>query len=498
MPVDITFHDNADVQIAAALVFDERGGQTSAAQTVRIYNGFATSADPGEDLRLLGWAVPVGASEGSSPVAAGVPVVDRYMVEARVVSGLGGLTVASGQWQALGPGTELGLPSLTDGQGVETEVRLRPPSGAQGAVYRVYLTVVDHSTGVGDGAHRVSGGGVHLPIGDGQTSLIIEAADVVQNPGGADDQVQAGPAVYLDGAGVPRSISAALHTLTAAAAGLNRYDLLSVGASGVTVTSGTEISGTLTDDDRPAIPAGEEPLAWVVVDDSGIITDGEITQAAVASLYVVTAGGTTATVARGPRALVGGFVPYNLAPQTVELTDDASNSVWLLATGEVAATVDGALPGTPAELLAEVDVAAGAVTEIRDRRRWLGARLAVVRFEWAGTLSAAGVRHAVSPFDRPAYILPIRGLRAAVGDPGSTSGSTDFGLEAGDLAGGWTDMVGTDRPPSIAQGAADPRDLGGRPQAYEVPAGARLRATVTAVPGTASTDGVLEVLLWAA
>lgn len=486
------WYDGTDTAIAAALSFATDPGTSSAAQTVRLYNSFAAAGgvDTLQDARLIVLGIP---SAGADPVADGLEPLDRYYAEARIVSGRGGLTVTATGWAPVGPGVSLSLPAMASGEGVELELRYSPAPDAQAAAVDLVLAVVQGVAHTDDAASMEAGGGIVLGVGDGTTTLLVAGASTLEDPGGASGSVQVGPLVWLY-QGVPYSLAEGLQALTPAAAGLARYDLLSLAAGTLTVTSGTETGAALTDDDKPAIPAGEIPLAYVEVDDASTIVQADVADVWIASLYSWSASGLSATLGPGPVALAGSAIVYHSVALPAVLTASSTNRVWLTPAGTLAVTTTAASPMAGAVLLWEATTDGTGVTALRDLRRWTGGRVDRVTFSIPGTLAAAQERYAMAP-QRDSYILPVAGLRLALGDPGGTSGQTAVDLEADD-GGGFASLAGTDRPPAIAQGAADARDTGARPADFYVPAGARLRLTVDEVPGTASEDLWAEVTLW--
>jgi hypothetical protein len=499
MVADIEWYDDTDTLLTSAPPIEGDAGAAGTALELRLYNSKdGTPADALSNGRLHGLALPSGAT---SAVESGDELVDRHYVEARVVSGLGGKTAQPTQWTPLGAGSYLPLPALAAGEGLTLEFQVSAPADAQALQRVLVLSVVsDLSVVTSPGLTESGIDGVIMPIGDPNAAVLVTGSNVAENPGGADNEVQIGPLVWIAGR-KPWAYHQQLIPLTAAAASNARYDLLSLAADGtLTVTAGVETTDPLGPDDVPATPTGEVAIAYVAVDDSGVIGNADITNLWSAGLYGFTATLLTATIGPG-NALVDNSLTLSGVSQQVALTASETNSIWLRRNGLLAVTIDGEPPvGTRALLLHEAVTDGSGVTEHRDRRKWAGGSRAMLRFEWPGTQVAGVYRYAVNPFDRPAFVLPVRGLRAFVADSGVT-GETRFGLEvdsdfdltwASDLAGG-----DTDSPPRIAVAAADPRHLDAIPLAYEIAAGAAIRASVAEIPsGTASEDAVLEVLLW--
>jgi len=88
--------------------------------------------------------------------------------------------------------------------------------------------------------------------------------------------------------------------------------------------------------------------------------------------YTASAGtGTTLRISSG-QAIGGGSWRFAGGDQEVVLEDDTTSYVWQLVTGYFAATTDAEPPQLTALLFCEVDTASGAITEIRDRRKYAG------------------------------------------------------------------------------------------------------------------------------
>jgi hypothetical protein len=138
------------------------------------------------------------------------------------------------------------------------------------------------------------------------------------------------------------------------------------------------------------------------------------------------------------------------------------------------------------------------VTAFADRRRFIGHRLHLLRFEWLGVLAVDDFRYAINPSDRPAYILPIRGLRALVGVAGTVSGNTQFLAEVdNDYDDTFlTDLIVAASAPEIAFDATDFRSLDAVAANHLIAPGARIRAWLDEIPaGGDAEDAVLEMLV---
>lgn len=497
MPADPAWYDSVGVALgtAAPQIAGSAGAPGTALQLQLWNDKDESGADPFPASQLFGYAR---LTTSGQPLVTGAPLVDRRMVEVRITGGLGGKSVPAGAWTPLGTGSYLAIPSLSSGEGVSLEFRLYGPGDAQGAnVYLVTALFTSPSSPIGPGIPEIIGNGIYLGIGDPLTSSVLFGEDVVENPAGADGQVQIGTFVWL-ASGVVRTYHAALSSIAASTTGMNRYVLVSLDDDGtITLTDGDEVAGALTDDDRPDTPAGEIPVAYIQRDDGASIVDADITNIYTVSSFHLSHSGLSVTVGPG-RALVDNALIHTQSSQSVTLTALSTNSLWLLRDGQLSITTTGLPPtGTRPLLLAEYVTDASTVTAFHDRRRFIGFRLHTLRLEWPGTLVTGQFRYAINPSDRPVYFLPIRGLRASISSPGTGSGSTRWQVQMdATYDDTWSDLTAVDHAPEIDVASTDMRDIDAIPAEHAVPAGARIRAQIDAIPsGADSEDGVLEILL---
>src|SRR5687768_1259340 len=118
MPAAPAWYSDAEVLLAAAQTLSGQQGTPSSSLSLRLWNdkGGTLGADPLEDAYLK-----------PNFLATDEEWDRRRYVEARVESGLGGLTVATGPWVPVGLGALLPLPTLASGQGVRVQFRLNVP-----------------------------------------------------------------------------------------------------------------------------------------------------------------------------------------------------------------------------------------------------------------------------------------------------------------------------------------------------------------------------------
>src|SRR5690606_37450514 len=284
-----------------------------------------------------------------------------------------------------------------------------------------------------------------------------------------------------------------LVTLPAAGSGQERYDLLTLSADGaVNVTSGDAHAPPLDETDKPIPPDREIPLAYVLVDDGGVIEDDDIEQAWTLALFGYQGSfGLTATLGCGPLATVDNAVQPITGTVEVELTASETNYVWIQATGGVAATTSPYVPpgGARGLLLYEIDTDGSGVVAVRDRRRFSGVELRQVEFRWDGEAVVEEWRYATFHGPREGQILPVRGVLASCGDIGDGStGELAFEVEV-EREGVWESLFPDQSTwPVIENGATELTTDSAVPETWTIPAGARIRAQPETFPSGGSDD----------
>lgn len=499
MPTALKWYDDTFTEISAQVPISGSSGIAGTAEVLYLINGKdGAGAETARNVRVRA----LFAAAGEDPVASGHEWADRHYLEVRLESAGWNRTDNATPWLPLGSNAVLFLPELPDDQGVQLSFRLNAPASALAADVEVSLRVEDGTAeATSQGLIEAAGAGVYLPVRDTSENLQLVGADVVENPGGADRDVQVQEAVYLAAGGLYADEQQLL-TIPNAAAGLERYDLVSLAAdgSGYARAAGSEVTaGTITDSDKPAVPTGDLVVSWVLAGDSTAqpaVQDADIENAWELSLYAFASTGLTATIARGPHAVVDNSLTLNTAPQQASLTASATNHIWLLRSGALAVTTDGSRPSRRVLLLWEADTDGSGVAALRDRRPFTGRR-EVLRFEWLGEVAVDDYRYLHLHAGREAWILPVAGVVASLGTQvvgSGLSGQTRWDVEVDD-GGGWSSIFG--RKPEIAFDATDLRTRDSLPIAYRIPAGARVRAKVSEVPAgtitTAPQDAALSL-----
>jgi hypothetical protein len=495
------WRDDAGVLLAAAVALAGDPGTPGTAVAIQLTNDLAgAGADPISNARILPMFRMVGDTEF---VAAGIEVADRRMLQIRISAGVG-VTLPAGEWKSVGAGAAFTVPTIADETGVELELRANIPADVVDPLVFEVALALDVATSLPgpDGISDAGGDGIYAGYRDAGQTVHVSGSLTVENPGGADSQVQVSDHVWI-ASGLAWCYRAGLSTIAASASGKIRSVLLSLAQDGsLTVTSGSEATPPLLVSHRPALPAGELPVSWVSRDDSATIVDADITDARELGFYALSTSSLIATIGPGPRALVDSAVCQNSAAQQVSLDDDSTNSLWLQRDGRIGKSTDGAPSGDRALILYEVDTASGAVTATRDLRQLTGAHVERVAFSWVGEVTVDDWRYATVTCRRPCQLSPLSPVVFSIAAQGDGSGGqTRCELQVR-RAGTWTSLFDTaaDRP-TIAYNAGTSAlfDASAVPDAFDLPASAQLRARISEVPSGAATDpsdAVLTVELY--
>jgi len=499
----LAWYDDLDATISTPPVFSGvEGGTPSTAQEFHIWNDLGGGASP----TATNLSVSVLAKDAGDPdfLACGHEFVDRQYFEARILNGLGGLSASTGPWVDLGcPGAKLELPEIPSGEGVAIEVRVSAPSDAPTAQYSPLLRLNNTTAQSLGSAGEAVGDGILVGAG-GRAELMAISGDVVENPGGADDEIQTPHFIWRAGGNTWAQQEQLVELdqddgdSATLAAGEAYYAILYGASDGtLAIAKGSKATAPLSVSDEPAIPNDGVPLCRALVDDSGVISDSEIDQRHELGAFGFT--GTTLTVTIGPGV---GIVRSKLAEiqseTQVSLTASSTNYVWLTSNGVLSVTTTSAEPSEGGKLLWVATTDSSNVTALEDRRAIGGSRKRHnIRFEFASGFATNDTAHAFYPEAAPGN-LSLAGIVAALYEAwsGGSSGSVDFDLEYLEPGGSWTSIFPAGNgAPSIAHDASDPFTKSAFPDAGQIPGCSRLRATVTATPTGGSTAEGAELIV---
>lgn len=497
---------STQITAAAPLLFTWLGSVT-AEQEIDIINDRDGSMNSETAYNRLLGALAKTFGSSDAPVASGKEFLDQYHLEARIKAGYGGLAVQPTGWTALGPSSRLPLPgAIAKQKGVRVGLRVKGRSGASNAHLEVHL-VLDGPEGVpiGDGHTEYGKDGVLSGVGDDLANGLWKiAANIVQNPAGANNQIQV-PELFYQIAGVTYSRERQLLAINqndkngaALAAGEAYYAAVSLPEddthNALTVTKGAKVAvGSLDADDEPAWPEGEEPLAMLRVDyhaGGGLIEDADISQRWALTGYALTGtSGRTATYSKGRARIDNRLVRHDYA-QSILVPASGTNAIYLLGDGSLST----AFVARGYTLRDGVVTDASSITNSGNERRALvGHREVNFAFEFNATLTNGLIAYSqeMPAHRRYIYLLPLEPLLAWMTDTGSgnTAGDLVFDVEYSDNGGAWTSIFTNsatrDLRPYFAYNTSSPLLMAKvdsaqfpHPQKTVIPPRARLRAKV--------------------
>lgn len=472
--------------------------------TLRLYNdidGSAGSVDS-EDFLLTILSRPKGVGEYTmeDDLSAG------GYGEIRLTDyGGTGMLPQTSSWTSVGGGRYLSVRSIK-AEGYRTiEHRFNVPLGV-GVLAKDYrIAVIENQRTISLDMGHYEGGaqGVRLGLGDGSFTHILSGFEI-EEAGTPDNTVN-----VLTGAkvieGVPSVNMEEVLTFNdedsdaqALLTGEEYLVLVSVDeTNAATATKGFKGTSPLSETYLPALPDGHREIGWLRVPFSAVITQSEINQDGLLYGCAKLVGSGLNHDVHPFEAVMGNTLIIVPSPIPITLVDDDVNYVWLSPSAAITVNQDGLQPMTRSQLLYEVTVASGVVTEVVDCRHFLYPNPVEVHLYRQGTLAGAQVFYGVLPTASQAYLLPIGGIVAAVGDRGGASGSTLFDVFATDRDNTYvtlfTDSGTQEERPEIAYNATNPIDTGSIPQVLSFHGGARFKGSVVSVPGTASVDAMLTL-----
>lgn len=439
-------------------------------------------------------------------VSRGVPVLDDYEIEARIVGGLSKTGVLSTDWVPLGRNRALFAPDLANDEGVEIEWRVNAASDSASSGVRVALRPISsYSVPTAGGLVDSGLGGVLSGLGDSGSRYLVSFGGVTENSAAPDDYVELSDLVWIGGG---RSRALLTHKIqitgvdgdsSALAAGESYICALTAADDGtITQTKGSKSASTPA---KPSLPLGEEPLAWVTREFDGIINDVDIEQIWEVGLIPLstTTGSLSVQLGKG-MALVADSVIHRTGYDTLVLSASSTSVIWLLSDGTPSVQTDGSRPQQRAEAVYEIVTDLTEVTSIKDLRRIVGGHQDTVTIEIkrSGGLQVGDEGFAVWPHPVRGELRPVSPVVLALHDVGSGLSGGSLKVDVGVLDGTdafssfYPDSGTDDRRPEVAYNATSQVDRDSLPTVRSVSRWTRLRAVVvTPLPtGTTPPAGV--------
>lgn len=501
----LQWYDDTGATLNPTLTFTPDNGAPGTAQTLRLYNdqGGALVADPAEDVLIT---VLTRAAGSTDPFTATHELAASGWLEARAVDASGtGIVSQVTPWTPVGGGRFLATRPIPSDCYRSIEFRPNIPGGA-GTVASEALARAYHSgesTVMEDGTYASGVQGIVCGLGDGATTGILDGGALTES-GSPSNTVEVATVVWQH-EGEPKVKVA--HTLTfsnadSAAATLASGEAypatLSLGAGpSVTVTKGVKGTAPLDADAWPEVPDGEELLGKVNVPFDATINTADIDQTSRRFIGFGYESDGLEFYVHGGVAIVGGRMVRKGSRLSVTLDASDTSFVWTHPDRSISATLTEVAPVAGALLHYEVTTDGSGVTEVIDRRTWIGPNLYVLTLSKAGTLASSDKGYGVLPRNSRAYLLPVRGILAAVGAAGSGSGATTFDVQYSEDGGAWTTIFTSspspDLRPSIPHSAANPIDRDSQPEVLVFKGGTRFRMNLAAVPGTPGTDASISL-----
>lgn len=316
-------------------------------------------------------------------VSTGFPPVDELWARIKIIGYDNGgdptWSVASTDWLPLGAYALALLGDIPPDCAVYVKLKLHPPTYAAESSWRFGLSALrdEYSRPVPPALSALDRG-ILVGIGDWSRSGLLTGGEVTAT-GTPDDEVHAAAADW-ERAGVRLAKIVSDHQLNqndsavaALASGESYLALLTLGASGVTVTKGLKGSAPAS----PAAPAGEPLLARVTVQyqagGTSVIGPEDVEDLRVFERFACIAGAGFNVELHSGQSLGGGTHRFQNGIQEVALSASDTFYLYQLESGLWAAATSETPPTTGAlGPWFEVDTDGSAVTAIRDRRTYAG------------------------------------------------------------------------------------------------------------------------------
>ena len=501
---NLVIYESTDTSVITTLSFTGVSpGTPTAAQEFHAWNNKGgAGAETVKSFKLIALARNQG---DTNFVGSGLEVLDTHAIEVRSIGVQGSAVDVASGWVPLGTGRSMAIQQLPNDSAIEFEARINLPASADPTVVEISFRFLSVQT-TAVGGYEALGNGILLGIGDGQMHGICESEGVEEN-GTPDDDVIIKDVSWVH-YGIPyrlldynETISANDGDSAALASGESYYCALTLGAGTVTQTKGSKDTDPLTDDDKPALPAGEPLLAWVVRSFDNVINTADISESEAVTtpdFFGFSSSSLTATIGAG-QALVNGSLIQRDFTQDLVLAASSISTIYLLEDGSLSTGRGSSDRGMP---LWYVVTDGSSVTSYVDLRNFFDHLCAFAIFSFLGTPAATDWLTWKNPFNHQLYIRPFPNairmqLHQEPTSLGHSSGNWIVDIEKQGLVdSGWTTIFTSqgsdDQRPTIAYNAGTVKNDGGaRPEVLVVNPGETLRCQVDAIPsGGTDVDAI--------
>ncbi len=380
----LVFLETDDTTPSAAWAFPETAaGAVSAAHGVHLWGDKGV---PGNAYRNVRLALEAEITSGVW-AETGIPLVDRQEIWAHVTGSanpqndpLFPARSVTG-WQPLGAGARMSLGDIRGDTAIYLELCFAPSivsgTGSSTAAWRIRLITGAAAVGRGDHTGEV---GVIQGRGNPDVTEWVDAPTALAT-GTPDDVANVGARSWMcrgqaaSETGTPVTLSQSDGSSATLATGEAYWAVISQDPAGTAPTATKGVKDVAADAVLPALPAGELPIASVLVQygaGGSAIEDGDITVLGVDGRGGLTYDAASLVVSVGAvKALLPTVYVEQPAATTLTLAASDTSQVYIASTGEILATLD-ALPPAGSLVLWEVVTDPSGVTTATDRRIYLG------------------------------------------------------------------------------------------------------------------------------
>lgn len=459
------------------------GGTPTATTEIHLLN------NSGQDEEGLAVEVLARLSGGDNYLEEGNEFLSNGYLQARIKG--------DSAWQSLGPGSLLIIPSLFDTEFTVIELRISTLDDTGVSAWQVKIRIHRQPYfPLGKGFFEGIGNGVVSGFGDTSRSFLVDFSNVIQDPGGASDDVYV-PKIFASILGVGAALKCDLVNIgtvdslaATPASGEAFYAGLTFDGSTIVVTLGETNSTPLQDSDKPVLPSGKF-LAWVTQDDTGNIDNSMISNEWSLDRFAITKSGLNIVVHNGYAEVNNNLLFHNKTTSFV-LTDNADNYLALRNDRNFTLNTTGIFAQEKEMPLYIFTTLAGVITRVIDLRKFIGVEVRHIQLKATGNLLAIGDKsNGQYNYNRPGYIQSIKTSVYAGAGTGQTKVDINLSVNGGAFTTIFTDQT---LRPNIA--AASYHDNSSWPSVRKVEEFSRLQLEIDDIPGTTGpSDVIVDIII---